>query len=87
MKRQQAFSLIELSIVILVIGILIPGVMQGRELISKVHLQTARLLTTSSPVSSIKGLRAWYETSSSNSFDGAVVNNNSPVTRWYDINP
>ena len=51
MKRQQAFSLIELSIVILVIGILIPGVMQGRELISKVHLQTARLLTTSSPVS------------------------------------
>ncbi len=51
MKRQQAFSLIELSIVILVVGILIAGVMQGRELISKVHLQTARLLTTSSPVS------------------------------------
>jgi hypothetical protein len=44
--------------VILVIGILVAGLMQGRDLISKVHLQTARLLTTSSPVSSIKGLNA-----------------------------
>ena len=87
MKRQQAFSLIELSIVILVIGILIAGLMQGRELIGKTRLQTARSLTASSPVSSIKGLHAWYETSSNNSFDGAVVENNSPVTRWYDINP
>ncbi|MBU6338893.1 MAG: prepilin-type N-terminal cleavage/methylation domain-containing protein [Rickettsiales bacterium] len=52
----KAFSLIELSIVILVIGILFAGVMQGRSLIQKSRLKTAQSLTKSSPVSGIYGL-------------------------------
>lgn len=88
MKRQQAFSLIELSIVILVIGILIAGVIQGRDLISKVRLQTARSLTTSSPVPSIKGLELWLETTSGDSFSAASYpDNGSRIALWKDINP
>ncbi len=56
---QKAFSLIELSIVILVVGILITGVIQGSNMVKKSQLQSARNLTTSSPVSGIKDLMLW----------------------------
>ena len=85
-KVNSAFSLIELSIVILVIGILISGIIGGEILMTKFRVLNAQTLTQSSPVSSIKGLHAWYETTSQKSFDSAVVANNSPVTEWYDLN-
>ncbi len=85
MKR-CAFSLIELSIAILIIGILVAGVTQSTNLIKSFRLQTAQNLTQSSPVHSISNLVLWYETSLENSFDIAEQENNSSVTNWYDIN-
>ncbi len=67
-KSHKAFSLIELSIVILVIGILIAGVVQGTSMVKKSQLVIARNLTKNSPVSRIKDLAAWYETSLESSF-------------------
>ncbi len=87
MKKHTAFSLIEISIVILIIGILVAGVTQGSRLIDNFRLQTAKTLTQSSPVASIKDLAAWYETTSDASFDDSEESNNTPVTNWYDINP
>jgi len=52
MKKHQAFSLVELSIVILIIGVLIAGVIQGSNLVTKFRIKTAQTLTQSSPVSS-----------------------------------
>jgi prepilin-type N-terminal cleavage/methylation domain-containing protein len=83
----RAFSLIELSIVILIIGILVAGVTQSSRLIRQMQLSSARSLTTSSPVSSISGLVAWYEPTLEKSFDEAEENDNTGVSRWYDINP
>ncbi|MBU6140406.1 MAG: type II secretion system GspH family protein [Proteobacteria bacterium] len=90
MKSKKAFSLIELAIVILVVGILIAGIFQGRDLVSKMRLQTARSLTKSSPVNSIKDLTLWLETTSVNSFDLAIDasdSNSNSVGTWYDISP
>lgn len=64
----KAFSFIELSIVILVIGVLIAGVSQGGKMITKFKITTAASLTNSSPVHSIKNLVAWYKTTSEKSF-------------------
>lgn len=86
-SKSTAFSLIELSIVILIIGILIVGVTQGSIVISKMRLTTAAAITQSSPVSSIPNLTSWYETTSEKSFDYAESKNGSVVTNWYDINP
>ena len=55
-KISRAFSLIELSIVILIIGILVAGVVQSSRLVKKMRLQTAQNLTTISPIPSIKDL-------------------------------
>ena len=82
----KAFSLIELSIVILVIGVLIAGVSQGGKMITKFKITAAASLTNSSPVHSIKNLVAWYETTSEKSFIATESDDGQSVSTWYDIN-
>jgi len=83
---RKAFSLIELSVVILIIGILVAGVTQSSRLVSKMRLQTAQNLTNSSPVPSIKDLQLWLETSLERSFNDAEEQDATDITVWYDNN-
>ena len=87
LKSRNAFSLIELSIVILIIGILIAGVTQGSRLINRSKLSNARTLTQSSPVSSVKNLSIWIESSSETSFDDSESEDAAAISNWYDLNP
>jgi prepilin-type N-terminal cleavage/methylation domain-containing protein len=61
--KKFAFSLIELSIVILVIGILMVGVSQGYNIVRSAQISNARSITAKSPIQQMSGLLAWYETS------------------------
>lgn len=85
--KQKAFSLIELSIVILIVGILVAGVTQGSRLVNLSKLNSAKTLTKSSVVSGITGLELWLETTSDDSFLSAETDNNSNLSTWRDINP
>lgn len=89
--KSSAFSLIELSIVVLIIGILIAGVLQGSKLLSKFRILTAQTITKSSPVSSIKDLTLWLETTGNESFINASGNYNAQdgeaISSWNDSNP
>lgn len=89
--NKKAFSLIELSIVILIIGVLIAGVTQSSRLISEFKITSARTITQSSPVNSIKGLTLWLETSMENSLtsttNGFSPENDDKISSWNDINP
>ena len=94
MKKQKfnlnrmGFSLIELSVVILVIGLLVVGITKGGLIISKARLGSAKSLTSSSPVALTSDLVTWYESSLNTSFavteanEGTAIasgwNNNSP---------
>ena len=84
---KRAFSLVELSIVILIIGVLIAGIGQGIELVQDARLSSARMLTQSSRVNSLKGLILWLETTSEVSFSSTETSDNSTVSSWNDINP
>ena len=86
-KPNRAFSLIELSIVILIIGVLIAAVGQGVDLLQDARLSAARMSTQSSRVASIKNLIAWFEPTSLESFGGVEMNDGDAVTNWRDINP
>lgn len=86
-RKKQAFSLIEMSIVLLIIGIIIAGITQGSRLVGAFKLSTARNLTQDSPVTSIKNLALWLETTSEKSFPDTETENGSAVDAWYDINP
>ena len=86
-RNFKAFSLIELSIVILIVGILIAGVTQSSRLIKQMRLATVKNLTLSSPVSSIKDLAVWLESSMDQSFIDSEENTGSTISVWNDINP
>ena len=91
MKKNTAFSLVELSVVILVIGILIAGITQSGRLIRQIKLSTARSVTSSSDVNSIRDVTAWFEASSEGNFtninDVTDVENNDVIKLWNDVNP
>jgi prepilin-type N-terminal cleavage/methylation domain-containing protein len=87
LKNNKAFSLIELSIVVLIIGILIAGVLASSTLVDKFRLSTARTLTQSSPVPSIKDLVLWFDTTSEKSFATSNIDDGTIINTWYDINP
>jgi len=86
-KPNKAFSLVELSIVILIIGVLIAAAGQGVDLLQDARLSAARMLTQSSRVASIKGLSLWLETTSENSFSVAEAADGETISSWNDINP
>jgi len=90
--KKSAFSLIELSIVILIIGILVAGVTQSSRLIAKMRLASARSQTQSSEANSIKNMIFWLETTSEKSLDDAATEDGISIDvtttnySWYDIN-
>jgi prepilin-type N-terminal cleavage/methylation domain-containing protein len=86
-KNFKAFSLIELSIVILIIGILVAGVTQSSRLLKQMRLATIKNLTLNSPVSSIKDLAVWLESAMDQSFIDSEENTGSTISVWNDINP
>jgi prepilin-type N-terminal cleavage/methylation domain-containing protein len=86
MKLNRAFSLIELSIVILVIGILIVAGMQGKSLYVKMKLAAARSMTQGSPVSGIQDLALWLDATSEAGFVSGI-DDQSLVDTWNDTNP
>jgi len=86
MKLKRAFSLIEFSIVTLVIGILIAGGMQGTSLYVKMKLAAARSITQSSPANGVPDLVLWLDTTSEAAFQ-ASIEDQSPVSTWNDTNP
>lgn len=85
--KKFAFSLIELSIVILVIGILMVGVNQGYNLVRSAQISNARSITAKSPILQMSGLLGWYETSLKESLDQSKLKDGDTITKWKDIGP
>ncbi len=84
---KKAFSIIELSIVLLIVGVIIAGIIQSKDLAQTFKLSNARSLTRSSPVTSINGLLFWAETT----LDGAISDAKTPrdaqtVSKFNNIN-
>lgn len=85
--HKKAFSLIEISVVIVIIGILIAGVSQGIDLYQDMRLAMARSLTQNSRVARIPDLAVWLESVSEKSFDKNEAIDNLSISKWFDINP
>jgi prepilin-type N-terminal cleavage/methylation domain-containing protein len=82
----KAFSLVEISTVILIIGILIAGISNGLDLYQDYRLTSARQLTNNSIVGRINGLTLWFETTSEKSFEKIKPTNNEPIAKWKNLN-
>lgn len=86
-KSLKAFSLIELSIVVLIVGIIVAGVTQSTSLVRKMRLSTAKSLTASSDIASIPNLTTWLETTKDESLIDSEEDDGDTISVWYDINP
>ncbi len=84
---KKTFSLIELSIVILIIGLLVAGIVKGQDLYNKMKISSVASLTNNSIVAAISNLNAWYETTSTESFYQDNLFDGQDLSIWRDINP
>jgi prepilin-type N-terminal cleavage/methylation domain-containing protein len=84
--HKKAFSLVELSMVILIIGILIAGVSRGIDLYQDMRLATARSLTQNSRVNRIEDLTMWFEATSEKSFENPNPQDGERIALWKNIN-
>jgi type II secretory pathway pseudopilin PulG len=90
LSRNKAFSLINLSITIIIIGILISGITTGVGFFKKYQLNNARNATKNGPVDKIEDLYLWLEPVMDNRFV-STTNKNDPqegdnISTWNDYN-
>lgn len=83
-KIHKAFSLIELSLVIVIIALLTGIISGGGAMIRTSHLSSARYITSRSIVPEISGLVAWYEASNTTSLKAEEQLDNANISTWYD---
>ena len=98
---KKGFSLIEISIVLLIIGILISGILVGQDLILDAKIKSAQNLTKTSPVNKITDLTLWLDVNAEKSLISTATANrclskymsyqdllgNETICAWQDINP
>lgn len=91
LKPNKGFSLIEISVVILILAILVYGISTGIDLYRDAKISIAKNLTAKSPVPRISELSLWLEASDSQKIEcyGATktCTNNGKIKIWFDINP
>lgn len=82
-----AFTLVEISMVFLVLGILISGISTGLDLYQDFRITTAKSLTQNSRVGRIDGLVLWLESSQKSSYEPNNIKDGTPITKWKNIIP
>ncbi len=86
-NHKKAFSLVEISIVILIVGLLIAGISKASDMIFDANVASGRSITKSAKVSRIPNLALWLETTLPESIKDSERYNDATVTLWRDINP
>jgi prepilin-type N-terminal cleavage/methylation domain-containing protein len=87
-NKKLGFSLIELSVSILIIGLLIIGVQRAGQIVSEGKLIAARSLSRASfaNLNSDK-LALWYDATAIGSFGNVELEDGADVDTWFDVNP
>ena len=83
---RKAYSMIEASLIILIIGILFAGAYQGFNVYNETHLASARTLSQNSIVGRLQNMAFWYETTFENSFQNGEGYDGKTISVWLDRN-
>ncbi len=82
--KNGAFSLIEVSVVLIIVGIFIAGIFIADEMIKKFRITAAQSLTKSSPVVGIKDSALWLESSLDTAFSNSEAETGNQLSGWND---
>jgi Tfp pilus assembly protein PilE len=83
---RKAYSMIEASLIILIVGILFAGAYQGFNVYNETHIASARTLSQNSIVGRLQNMAFWYETTFENSFQNGEGYDGKTVSVWLDHN-
>ncbi len=83
--KKTAFSLIEISVVLLVIALMAVAITKGSSLIRTGKVASAQSVTASSKVAQINGIAIWLETTTKDSIQSSERINYSAISYWQDI--
>jgi type II secretory pathway pseudopilin PulG len=86
-KNYTAFTIIEISIVILIVSLVMAMVIKSSSSAYEARLKMAQDLTRSSPARNIENLVLWFESTLPESIDDYQASEGQRVTIWHDINP
>ena len=81
-KKNRAFSLIEISVVIVIVMIMIAGLIQGSRLIGSMRITTARNVTNSSAMPWINYIVTWYDATATDAFKESETNDGNKISFW-----
>lgn len=84
---RKAFSLVEISIVVLIVGLLIAGISKASDMIFDANLKTGRSLTKGAKVNRIPSLSLWLETTLTESLLDKERYDTTAISIWRDVNP
>ena len=85
-KLRKAFSLLEVSAIILIIGLLLAAITQGSHLYAKSKLATARNITDNSEVHYTEGLLVWLDATATEAFDDEYIGDGDTIAKWTSNN-
>ncbi len=94
-KNKQAFSIVELSIVVLILGVMLAGIINYNNFVLKASLVSARKITKSSAIIKIENLALWLDATAQNSFKSDELANTvflndisdkQTIGWWQDVN-
>ncbi len=86
-NSKKAFSLVEISIVVLIVGLLIAGISKASDMIFDANLKTGRSLTKGAKVNRMPSLSLWMETTLTESLLDKERYDATAISIWRDINP
>ncbi|MDA9231440.1 prepilin-type N-terminal cleavage/methylation domain-containing protein, partial [Rickettsiales bacterium] len=84
-KDRQAFSLIEMSVILLILSVFIGAILSFSNIIKSSSITSARSLTKTAIVNDINGLILWLDSVSVESFDNEDIYDGDRVQNWNDI--
>ncbi len=84
---RKAFSLVEISIVVLIVGLLIAGISKASDMIFDANLKTGRSLTKGAKVNRMPSLSLWLETTLTESLLDKERYDATTISIWRDVNP
>jgi prepilin-type N-terminal cleavage/methylation domain-containing protein len=81
----KAFSMIEVAVVLIIVGIFIAGTFAAISLVKKSRILAAQTKTRAAPVGTIPNLVVWLESSLEESFSTVEAENGAQLSAWKDI--
>ena len=81
-KKNKAFSLVELSVVIVIVMIMIAGLIQSSRVIGSMRIATARNVTQSSAMPWINYIVTWYDATAADAFLESETDDGDKISRW-----